>query len=109
MVEQAEQQTTAPVDMAKYVLAIALVAGGIFAYYWLGWAAPLRALLVAAEIVAAGAVVAFTAKGRDAREFISESMFELRKVVWPTSQEALRITFVILVVVVIVMTAAGGH
>src|SRR5688500_7533650 len=102
MVEQAEQ-AVAPADVAKYVLAFALVAGGIVAYYWFGqWPGPLRALLVAAAFVAAGVVVAFTAKGRQGRDFVSESMFELRKVVWPTSQETMRITGVILLVVVIV-------
>ena len=101
-VEQAEQAVTAA-DVAKYVLAAALVAGGIFAFYWFSqWPGPVRALVAAAGVVAAGAVVAFTAKGRQAREFFSESMFELRKVVWPTTQETRKTTGVILVVVVIV-------
>ena len=101
-VEQAEQ-AVAPADVAKYVLAFLLAAGGIVAYYWFGqWPAPLRVLMVGAAIVGAFAVVAFTAKGRQGRDFISESLFELRKVVWPTSQEALRVTAVVLVVVVIV-------
>ena len=109
MVEQAEQPTTVAADVAKYALAFALVAGGIFAYYWFGqWPGPLRALLVAAAFVAAGAVVAFTAKGRQGRGFIAESMFELRKVVWPTREETLRITGVILVVVVIVSLILSG-
>jgi preprotein translocase subunit SecE len=101
-VEQAEQAVTAA-DVAKYVLAAALVAGGIFAFYWFSqWPGPVRALVAAAGVVAAGAVVAFTAKGRQAREFFSESMFELRKVVWPTTQETRKTTGVILIVVVIV-------
>jgi preprotein translocase subunit SecE len=53
-------------------------------------------------VVAAGAVFALTAKGRVAREFFSESLFELRKVVWPTRQETRKTTVVILIVVVIV-------
>jgi preprotein translocase subunit SecE len=101
-VDQAEQAVTAA-DVAKYVLAIALVAGGIFAFYWFGqWPGPVRGLIVAAGVVAAGAVFALTAKGRVAREFFSESLFELRKVVWPTRQETRKTTVVILIVVVIV-------
>ena len=100
--DQAVQAVVAA-DVAKYVLAVALVAGGIVAYYWFGqWPAPLRVLLVAAAFAAAVAVVAFTAKGRQGRGFISESLFELRKVVWPTPQETMRVTGVILLVVVIV-------
>ncbi|MBW8311342.1 MAG: preprotein translocase subunit SecE [Rhizobium sp.] len=52
--------------------------------------------------------MSFTAKGRQAREFFSESMFELRKVVWPTRQETTRTTGVILVVVVIVSLILSG-
>ena len=101
-VEQAEQ-AVAPADVAKYVLAFALAAGGIFAWYWFGqWPVVLRGMLVVAAIAAAIGVVAVTAKGRQGREFVSESLFELRKVVWPTRQETLRITGVILLVVVIV-------
>jgi preprotein translocase subunit SecE len=101
-VEQPEQ-SVAGADVARYVLAFALLAGGVFAYYWFAqWPGVVRGLLVAAAFVAAGAVVAFTAKGRQGREFVSESMFELRKVVWPTRQATLRVTGVILVVVVIV-------
>ena len=59
-------------------------------------------------MVAALAVMALTAKGRMAREFVSESLFELRKVVWPTRQETTRTTGVILVVVVIVSLILSG-
>ena len=100
--DQAEQ-AVAPADVAKYVLAFALAAGGIFAWYWFGqWPAVLRGMLVVAAIGAAIGVVALTAKGRQGREFVSESLFELRKVVWPTRQETLRVTGVILAVVIII-------
>ena len=42
-----------------------------------------------------------TGKGRDTREFLSESRFELRKVVWPTREEATRTTWVVVIVVII--------
>ena len=101
-VDQAEQ-AVAPADVAKYVLAFALAAGGIFAWYWFGqWPAVLRGMLVVAAVAAAIGVVALTAKGRQGREFVSESLFELRKVVWPTRQESIRVTGVVLAVVVIV-------
>ncbi|KFN44018.1 preprotein translocase subunit SecE [Arenimonas metalli] len=101
-VDQAEQAVTAA-DVAKYVLAAALVVGGIVAFYWFSqWPGPVRGLVAAAGVVAAAAVMALTAKGRQVREFASESLFELRKVVWPTTQETRKITGVILVVVVIV-------
>jgi len=101
-VDQAPQAVSAA-DVAKYVVAVALVAGAFFAFYWFKqWPGPVRGLVAVAGVVAAAAVMALTAKGRQTKEFFSESLFELRKVVWPTRQEAMRITGVILVVVVIV-------
>ncbi|MFY2762445.1 preprotein translocase subunit SecE [Arenimonas sp. MALMAid1274] len=107
-VEQAQQAVSAA-DAAKYVLAVALVVAGIVGFYWFAqWPGPVRALLALAGVLAAAAVMAFTAKGRQTREFASESMFELRKVVWPTTQETRRITGVILVVVIIVSLILSG-
>ena len=71
-----------------------------------------RALALAADdpevLTLAAGVMSLTAKGRQTKEFFSESLFELRKVVWPTRQEAMRITGVILVVVVIVASLVSG-
>ena len=41
-----------------------------------------------------------TQRGGHSKEFLSEARFELRKVVWPTRQEALRTTWVVMAVVV---------
>ena len=90
-------------DIAKYVLALALVVGGLVVWWWFAgqWATPLRALAVVAGLVLAAVVFLGTAKGRETKEFLVESRFELRKVVWPTRQEALRMTWVVGIVVVI--------
>ena len=101
-VDQAQQAVSAA-DVAKYVLAAALVVGGLAAFYWFSqWPGPVRGLVAIAGMLAAVAVMSLTAKGRQSKDFLSESMFELRKVVWPTRQDAMRTTGVILVVVVIV-------
>jgi preprotein translocase subunit SecE len=103
------QQAVSAADVGKYVLAFMLVAGGFFAFYWFSqWPGPVRGLVVAGGILAGAAVMAFTAKGREIREFFSESMFELRKVVWPTTQETRKITGVIMIVVVIVGLILSG-
>ena len=100
-VEQPKSSSSSAGDVVKYVLAIALVAAGVFGYTWFEqWPGALRALLVAGGLVA-GALVFFTShKGEETREFLSEARFELRKVVWPTRQEALRTTWVVILVVV---------
>ena len=90
-------------DIAKYALAVALAAAGIAVFYLFpGWMAPVRALIVALGLAAGLAVMATTVLGRRGREFLSESLFELRKVVWPTRQETWRITLVVMGVVAVI-------
>ncbi len=101
-VEQSKGGTPAS-DIAKYVLAAALVVAGLVAWWWFNgqWATPVRALAVVAGLVLGALVFLQTGKGHDTREFLSESRFELRKVVWPTREEATRTTWVVVIVVII--------
>jgi len=95
-------------DLAKYALAFVVAVGGMVAFYYLSWPTPVRALVVALAFAAALAIVSFSAVGLRGRDFLSESLFELRKVVWPTRQEATRITLVVLLVVVIISLILAG-
>ncbi|BDU15734.1 preprotein translocase subunit SecE [Lysobacter auxotrophicus] len=89
-------------DIVKYALAVLLVAAGVAAYiYFDQWAGPLRALAVAVGLVLAAVVFLTSGKGLQTREFLSESRFELRKVVWPTRQEAMRTTWVVIIAVAV--------
>nr|WP_255683277.1 preprotein translocase subunit SecE [Luteimonas sp. MHLX1A] len=49
-----------------------------------------------------------TAKGAQTREFFAETRFELRKVVWPTRQEAMRMTWVVIIAVIIIALVLAG-
>ena len=90
-------------NLAKLIAALLVLAGGVFAFYWFTEvAAAIRVVGIIAAVGVALAIAAFTDQGRAAREYLSESQFELRKVVWPTRQETLQTTLVILVVVVVV-------
>ena len=91
-------------DIAKYVVALLLVAAGLFAFYWFDgqWPTGVRALAVIAGLVLGALVFLATAKGADTREFLSESRFELRKVVWPTRQETTRTMWVVIAAVIII-------
>ena len=105
-------------DIVKYVIAALLVLGGLFVWFWFSaperavalgtWAPQLRGLAVALGLVAGTLVFLTSAKGHDVRDFLSESRFELRKVVWPTRQEALRMTWIVAIVVVIMSLLLGG-
>ena len=106
-VEQA--RTGSPVDIVKYALALALVAAGVFGFYWFAdWAVGLRGLLVIGGLVAGTLVFLGSYKGVQTREFLAESRFELRKVVWPTRQEASRATMMIIIAVVVISLILAG-
>ena len=95
-------------DTLKLVLAGVLLVVGIVAYYyfadWNGWA---RFGVLMMGLIAAFAVASVTGPGRMARDYLVESRFELRKVVWPTRDETLRTTLVIIVVVMILSLLLG--
>lgn len=96
-------QGTSAGDILKYVAAFLVAAAGIAVFYLLPqWPAPVRGLIVAVGFVGALGVLSLTALGHRGKDFVSESLFELRKVVWPTPVEARRITAVVLVVVVVI-------
>lgn len=95
-------------DVAKYVAAVLLVVAGIVGFYWFAaWATPLRALLPVAGLIIAGAVFALTPKGRATRDYLAESRFELRKVIWPTRQETMRTTIMVIIVVILMSILLG--
>jgi preprotein translocase subunit SecE len=98
METKVEEQPTF-VDTAKLALAIAIVLAGLVGYYYFADAnAFVRALGVIVAL-AVGAVVAFTSlQGRLLWKFILGARVELNKVVWPTREETLQTTLVVLVV-----------
>jgi preprotein translocase subunit SecE len=99
----AQNEAVSAADIVKYVLSALLVVAGLAGFYWLSDVpTPLRVVGMLLGFAAAAGVFMLSAKGRDTREFFSETRFELRKVVWPTRQETLRTTGLIIVVVIII-------
>ena len=96
-------------DVIKYVLAALVAAGGVALFYMMpSWPAPVRALVAVLGFAGALAILSLSSVGHRGKDFFSESLFELRKVVWPTQQEATRITLVVLAVVVIISLILAG-
>ena len=109
---KAEQpKGTNAADIGKLVLAGLVLVAGIFAYSWFGRdgniSSSVRLLGVLAALIIALAIAAFTALGRRVRNFIAESQFEMRKVVWPTRDETLKTTGIIIVVVIVLSLLLG--
>jgi preprotein translocase subunit SecE len=102
--QEQQQETGGGADRLQLTAAAALVVAGIVGYYWLSaepdWE---RWLAMFAGLVLAALVFAVSPTGRGFWRFVLDSRIELRKVIWPTRQETIMTT----VVVVAFVTAAG--
>ena len=96
-------------DAGLLTLAVLTVIAGVAAYYLLptSVAPVLHVLCVVGGIVIAGGVAWFTAPGHAVRSYLRETQFEMRKVVWPTREETIRTTLVVIVVVVLLSIVLG--
>ena len=102
MSEQQEAVQTSGLDSAKLAVAIALVVGGLVAYYWFDTQAwYLRGGYVLGGVVLGLLLAWQTAIGRATLSFILSSRNEVRKMVWPTREETLQTTLAVIVVVLI--------
>jgi preprotein translocase subunit SecE len=103
MNEQVQAQySDSPLDKAKVAAAVALVIAGIAAYYVMGEQASWQRWLSMVAGLALGVVVFLTSGiGRRFWAFVLDSRIELRKVVWPSRQETLQTTLVVMAFVAI--------
>ncbi|WP_339058303.1 preprotein translocase subunit SecE [Candidatus Regiella endosymbiont of Tuberolachnus salignus] len=89
-------------------VAILLVAAIVGNYYYRDVSLPLRALAVVIIIALAGALALITVKGRASVAFAREARTEMRKVIWPTRQEALQTTLIVAVVTAVMSLILWG-
>ena len=90
------EQSNNGLDVVKWVIAIALLAGAVIANNMFDQESVLiRAIGVVAAVVIAGFFAATTVKGKTFIGFAKESNKEVRKVIWPSRQEATQTTLII--------------
>ncbi|NEV62993.1 preprotein translocase subunit SecE [Thiorhodococcus minor] len=93
----------ASLDTVKLAAAIFLLVAGIFAFYYFSSVSTLLRVVGLLVIGAGAAAVAFqTERGRQLWQFVADARMEVRKVVWPSRQETLQTTLVVVVMVLIV-------
>lgn len=103
MVAKTEEVVTSKLDTFKLLLAIAVLVSGIFGFYFFEAESLLyRVLGVVFASGVAIAIVATTYMGQAVISFARESRMEVRKVVWPTRQETVQTTFMVIVAVIII-------
>ncbi len=99
MAAQAESNASVT-DTVKLVFAISLLITGIAGfYYFASYALVYRVVGILAVFGLAAGLVFTTAIGRTVWGFITESKMEVRKVIWPTRQETIQATMLVVAVV----------
>jgi preprotein translocase subunit SecE len=88
-------------DRVKWLLVFVILSLAVVGNYLYELTALEKAIAIVVLVVIAGAVAAQTHKGRTFINFAKESRTEVRKVVWPTRQETMQTTLVVLVATLI--------
>jgi len=105
-----EKQKSPMLDSLMLTIAIAMLLGGIGAYYYfenLAITAVRVAGLIAVALLAA-VVAAQSEKGGAFFRFLKEADIERRKVVWPTRQETLQTALMVIVVTILISLVLAG-
>lgn len=92
-----------PVDTAKLLISAVILLAGIGAFYYYGGQPLLYRVVGLLIAVALGVGVAITTDaGRGGWAFLMDSRTEVRKVVWPTRQETMQTTLIVVLMVIVV-------
>jgi len=101
---KAETDKPQIVDTLLLALATALLIAGVGAYYWFQDLAitPIRVVGLIAVAALASFIAAQADSGAAFFRFIKEADIERRKVVWPTHQETLQTSLMVIIVVILI-------
>jgi len=104
-----EEQPSSSYDSLKWGVIFLLLAAAVAGNYVFGEESVLiRAIAVVVMVGVAGLIALQTEKGRNAAIFAKEARTEVRKVVWPTRQEAIQTTGIVLVVTLLMSVLLWG-
>ncbi|MDI9819631.1 MULTISPECIES: preprotein translocase subunit SecE [unclassified Legionella] len=93
-------------NFKEMVLWIGILLVTIFAFmgtYYYDFSSPIKAIVWIGWLVLVALLGFFTSKGQEVFGFAKDSKIELQKVVWPTRQETIQTTSIVMI-----MVAAAG-
>ncbi len=96
-------------DVFKWVLVFLLIIFAVYAnnyFAHIAWGIRAAVGIIWSALIVV--VISATAKGRAIFAFVKGARVELRKVVWPTKQETMQMTLLVIVMVVIVALILWG-
>lgn len=96
-------------DSVKWVIAVLFLGAAVGGNFYFGEMSVLyRALGVVAAIIIAMVIASTTTKGTEFVSFAKDSRTEVRKVVWPSRQEATQTTAIVLIATLIMALLLWG-
>jgi preprotein translocase subunit SecE len=102
MTTSTEQTKSSPVDVFKWLVVIAIIAGAVVGNaYFDDQPLLYRVVGVVVAGIIAALVASFTDKGRAFIALLQDARAEVRRVVWPTKQETAQTTGIVVLVVAI--------
>ena len=103
MVAKTEAEVSSKADTFKLLLAVVALVAGITGYYYFDAEALLYRVLGLLAFVIIALMIAYTTQlGRNIVGFGRDARSEVRKVVWPTRQETVQTTLMVIVAVIII-------
>ena len=104
-----EESKQFQLDWLKWLVAVLLLGGAIYANWYYGAESALyRALGMIAVVLVVGFIAAQTEKGAAVVELAMGARTELRKVVWPTKQERNQTTLIVVAVILLMSLILWG-
>jgi len=103
MVAKTEEVVSNKLDTFKLLLAIVILIAGIVGFYY--YEAESQLYRVLGVVFMAGVAIAISSTtnlGQNLIGFGREARMEVRKVVWPTRQETVQTTFMVIVAVIVI-------
>lgn len=89
-------------DLLKWISVMFLVGSGLVGFYYFeGHSLLIRVVSLLTLLSIAAWIATRTEKGRLALDFFRESHLEVRKVVWPTREETLQMTGIVVLLVIV--------
>lgn len=95
-------------DLVKWLLVFVILSLAVVGNYIYELGALERAVAVVVMVIIAGVIAGQTEKGKTFINFAKESRTEVRKVVWPTRQETMQTTLVVIIATLIMGVLLWG-
>lgn len=91
-------------DKMKWWLGIAIIIAGVVAnlYFVDTYPTIIRVLMVIAGVLVGGFICYSTSKGKEFARFVRNANIERQKIVWPTKNETIQTTMIVIVLVIII-------